>query len=193
MLVFTDIHEDWDTLKKISEARVDVFISAGDLVEKKENVKHVLNMFKRRSLLIVPGNNERPEWYPLEVNIHGRKAGADGFIVGGIGGSPKTPFNTVFEWEEDYAYHVLESLGYVDILVSHAPPKDTDLSLTYSGIDAGSEAVRWYIEEFSPQLVVTGHIHERSGVIRKLRESILINPGKRGFIVNKDLSIEPYI
>ena len=184
-LAFSDIHGDWSRLKTLLTTKVDLYVSAGDIANGRRD-EFILFMREcgQRTCLAVPGNNERPEWIPNYMNLHGEKKVVMGVTFGGLGGSPKTPFNTVFEWEEEYAYGVLERLGYVDVLVSHAPPKGTTLSLTKTGIDAGSEAVRWYIEEYVPLLVIVGHIHEREGVKEKIGGSLVYNPGKRGAIVD---------
>ena len=110
-------------------------------------------------------------------------------MIGGIGGSPITPFGTVFEWEEEYAYEVLENLGYVDLFLSHTPPKGTRLALTRTGIDAGSEAVAWYIETFAPAVALVGHIHERAHRKEKIGGTLIYNPGK-GSIVSLNPSGE---
>jgi len=193
-LAFSDIHGDWERLKVLLSTEADLYVSAGDVANgNRDDFILFMRLCGRKPVLAVPGNNELPEWIPNYMNLHGEKKNVQGIVFGGIGGSPRTPFNTIFEWEEDYAYEVLERVGYVDVLVSHAPPKGTRLALTYSGIDAGSEAVRWYIEEYVPRIVVVGHIHEREGMVERIGGTLLVNPGKKGAIVDISPSGEPQI
>ncbi len=46
------------------------------------------------------------------------------------------------------------------ILVSHAPPKNTNLDIISTNEHVGSDAIRKIIEERQPYVVLSGHIHE---------------------------------
>jgi len=60
---------------------------------------------------------------------------------------------------------------------------------------AGSYSIRKFIEEYPVNLVLTGHIHEASG-IEYLNSTIIVNPGsfKHGkytkIVLNDDILIE---
>jgi len=184
LLAFSDIHNDWHALKALTRERADAFICAGDLTfseRELETAAEILSPVKD-VLFIVPGNNELPEHlrelFPHAV--HGRVAEFMGLRIGGIGGSPRTPWNTLFEWDEEYAYGLLEGLGEVDIFVAHAPPRGTGLARTASGVDAGSEAIRWYVEQYQPEYAVVGHIHERAGTVERVGKTVVFNPGPKG-------------
>jgi uncharacterized protein len=75
------------------------------------------------------------------------------------------------------------------ILLSHVPPfktkldelelKKTNVSLnkkTTKKIHVGSQLVRRLIDEFQPNLALSGHMHENSGTI-KIKKTICINGG----------------
>jgi Icc-related predicted phosphoesterase len=193
-LAFSDIHGDLNRVRTLLSTDVDLFLCAGDVANGSRDLFiEFSRIVGRKHLLMVPGNNERPEWIPNYMNLHGERKQFMGIVFGGLGGSPPTPFNTVFEWEEDYAYEVLERIGYVDVFLSHTPPKGTKLSYTYSGLDVGSEAVRWYIEEYVPRIAVVGHVHEREGMTDKVLSTPLVNPGKKGVIVEVNQAGEPRI
>ncbi len=187
ILAFTDIHNDWHTLRTIAREEADAYICAGDLTFAErgiETAKEILDPIKD-VLYIVPGNNERPEtltkYFPHVVQGTAERVGE--LRIGGIGGSPRTPWHTVFEWDEDYAYRLLERMGEVHVFISHAPPAGTELAKTSSGTDAGSKAVRWYIEEYQPRFAVVGHVHERAGLVEHIGETIAFNPGPRGKLI----------
>ena len=193
-LAFSDIHGDWKRVKILLSTDVDLYVCAGDISnDNRDQFIEFLRIIRGKELYMVPGNRDRPEWIPNYMNIHGEKKTYMGITFGGLGGSPITPFETIFEWEEDHAYQILEKIGYVDVFVSHAPPKGTKLSLTFSGKEAGSEAVRWYIEEYVPRIAIVGHIHEREGLSEKVLSTPVINPGKKGAIIEISQGGEPRI
>ncbi|MDN5358376.1 MAG: uncharacterized protein PWP76_219 [Candidatus Diapherotrites archaeon] len=184
ILAFSDIHNDWHQLRSLTQEDADIYICAGDLTFGERGLETAADILLPINdlLYIVPGNNERPDHLEefFRHVIHGRVENVKGIRIGGIGGSPRTPFNTLFEWDEDYAYKILERLGKTDIFVSHTPPKGTELARTMSGHDAGSEAVRWYIEEYQPRVAIVGHVHERAGSETWIGETVVVNPGLRG-------------
>jgi len=188
LLAFGDLHGDLEWAKTLLSSSVDVYICVGDVGNgDRETVIKFLRLVGNNRLFMVPGNNELPQWIPNYFSVHGEKKKIMGVTIGGIGGSPLTPFRTIFEWDEEYAYDILEGLGYVDIFVSHAPPKGTRLALTKTGVDAGSEAVLWYIENYAPPLALVGHIHERSHLKERIGGTLVYNPG-RGSIIDFSLS-----
>lgn len=184
VLAFSDIHGRWDILRSIVKKRADLYICLGDLTYGElgiEEASKILEpVFDR--LLCVPGNNERPQtmqrYFPLV--LHGNTWEYKGIRFGGIGGSPRTPFHTIHEWDEGDAETLLARMGRVDVLLSHTPPAGTHLSITRSGVDAGSKAIREYILSFKPKLVLCGHVHERAGEEDRLGDTRIINPGPWG-------------
>ena len=62
------------------------------------------------------------------------------------------------------------------ILLAHVPPHGLGLDRTFSGVHAGSHAVREFVEKRQPALVLCGHIHEARG-IQKLGSSTIVNCG----------------
>ena len=182
VLAFSDVHGDWGALERIVKTEADLYVCLGDLTFGEvgiERAAEYLNTLPR--LLCVPGNNERPETLRKLLRhpvLHGERVEVDGVVFGGIGGSPHTPFHTIHEWAEEEAWALLERMGRVDVLLSHAPPAGTPLALTRSGVDAGSKAVREYILTFRPRIALVGHVHERAGERYVLGDTTVINPGK---------------
>lgn len=190
ILAFTDLHGDIRWAKTLFSGPADLYLCLGDVTNgNRDDLINFLRVVGHRKFLMVPGNNELPRWIPNYFSVHGDKKNFMGVVIGGIGGSPVTPFGTVFEWDEDYAYETLENLGYVDIFLSHTPPKGTRLAITKSGVDAGSEAVLWYIETFAPLLALVGHIHERSYLKEYVGGTLVYNPG-RGSVIDFSLNGE---
>lgn len=96
--------------------------------------------------------------------LHGKTVNFNGCHIAGIGGSNKTPFNTVTEYSEEEIAGTLEKLGTVDVLMSHFPPHGTNADKIPSGVHVGSTALRAWIEKAKPKLVFCGHIHETAGI-----------------------------
>ena len=65
---------------------------------------------------------------------------------------------------------------YLKILVSHTPPYNTKLDLTFLKTHVGSISIRKTIEVLKPKLCICGHIHEAKG-IDTIGEAVIINPG----------------
>ena len=61
----------------------------------------------------------------------------------------------------------------VQLMVCHTPPHVTKLDRLTNGVPVGSQAVRQFIEQYQPQVCITGHIHESPGVDRIGRTKIL--------------------
>lgn len=70
------------------------------------------------------------------------------------------------------------------IFVLHSPPRGTRCDQMAGGAHVGSRAIRRFVEERQPPLVLSGHIHESprvSGAWRDdLGRSVVVNPGQFG-------------
>ena len=62
------------------------------------------------------------------------------------------------------------------LLVSHAPPANTRIDMIFNGRHVGSTAVRRIIENYQPDICVTGHIHEAKGC-DSIGPTTIYNPG----------------
>lgn len=214
LLVVSDIHGNITALSKIIKAvsgkKIEAIIVAGDVTDfgTGENALQILNTLKQvsKKIFYVPGNCDYVDTFDIkeldEMNIHGKYVKIGDLFVIGVGGSIETPFSTPFELGEEEIDSLLEKAYRAAkqpknfILVSHTPPYNTRLDLTYRGLHAGSKAVRTFIEEYKPMLVICGHIHEARGT-DKLEESLMVNPGpaRKGYyaLVTIEKSQEPEI
>ncbi len=70
------------------------------------------------------------------------------------------------------------------IYVLHSPPHDTRCDMVSHGVHVGSRAIRRFVEQRQPPLVLSGHIHESPRVSSSFRDSIgrtvVVNPGQFG-------------
>jgi len=192
-LYITDIHGHISIIKKLIEKEraedFDAVIIGGDVtdfgpLELGIKILKILSS-RARKVLFVPGNCDPLDLINLSfsdeiIPIHGSVYRLhDVLSIGGIGGSNITPFNTLFEWSEEYAAKLLHSIGNKvrkGIFVSHAPPFKTKLDITRINTHAGSKTIREFIEKTGPLVALTGHIHESRGK-DYLGKTLIINPG----------------
>jgi Icc-related predicted phosphoesterase len=105
----------------------------------------------------------------LGVDLHARGMTVDGVGFMGLGGGTPSPFRTPWEIVDAEAVRCLEA-GLAQtagasfrVLVSHAPPRDTELDRGFAGRHVGSGPVRDFLLAGSVDLCICGHIHESAG------------------------------
>ncbi len=196
-----DIHERVKAFEIMSAeiSVADLVVITGDLTQfgNEKKARKVLDAVKmiNPNILAQVGNLDSLEidrFLTREgINIHGSGRVIDDVGIFGSGGSGVTPFHTPVEFSEDELRDALEK-GHRDvkdsqvkILISHAPPINTEVDMINSGTHVGSKAVREFIEKYQPDLCITGHIHEASGE-DSIGRTKIINPGpffEGGFVV----------
>ncbi len=182
ILLVSDVHSRFKNLDKILKSvDFDLLFLAGDITDFSVN-----DIFKADEVIskyvgecfAVHGNCDYERTLNLDLDairfVHGKSVKLDDFILHGLGGSTFTPFNTPSEYSESELEAILKSLDYSDrnLLLSHTPPKGI-LDLTYTGVHAGSSALRKYMENF--EMILCGHIHEAHGIHKG--SAIVVNPG----------------
>lgn len=193
IIAFADFHGSQDAYRRakqlVAQERPDLVIVAGDIANYDlAGAKRVLSDLADAGspVYFVPGNMDDPElasWNGTENlrNLHGKSESWGDTVMIGLGGSPRGPFSTPFEMAETELAELLRSelSGHrsgVLILVSHTPPKNTKVDRLATGGHAGSSAVRRFVEELHPALVISGHIHEAQGK-DAIGASVLVNVG----------------
>ncbi len=176
------------------------FTTRGDRRRAEEVLFHIETY--NDNILAVHGNWDRNEIVSLleekGYSLHGKGRIVDGIGFFGVGGSGKTPFNTVCEYSED-AIRDFMSNGFREItgasktvLVSHTPPKNAR-DKTFFGKHAGSVSVAEFIAKNRVDLCLTGHIHEAHGM-EQLGGCTVVNSGSfktgRYSLININGSIE---
>jgi hypothetical protein len=195
-----DVHESAGMLKSIPGiSNAEALILSGDLTNRGREAQaaRVLDaaLLANPRVLAQLGNMDHAEVDRLltqrGVNIH-RQARllAPGLVLMGVGCSTPTPFGTPSEIGEDVlarwigeTHQLALNLAARDcpdrahlVAVIHTPPQGTSLDRTAGGAHVGSPAVRTFIEEVQPEIVICGHIHESVGEER-LGCSHILNPG----------------
>lgn len=157
----------------------DIFILAGDFMysgterEWYKRVESLASLTKYKHKLLVPGNHDLffqhyagPCMQEMrKAGVHcltptGPKTEIDGIRFGGCPFVTNLP-NWAYNADEDRIWQYLDSLGRVDVMIAHAPPKgvlDSDGRGNY-----GTQALRRYIAKYEPEIVICGHVHEEYG------------------------------
>ncbi|MBI3005087.1 MAG: metallophosphoesterase [Ignavibacteriales bacterium] len=179
IIAFTDIHGAYKKVNEILSRKrsYDVIVVGGDLTTfgSPKEAEDAIRLFQThgKPLLVVAGNMDRPgleqTFNDLNVSINGRGIlqGDIGFF--GVSASPFSPLHTPYEISEEEIMRRAEK-GWSDvrearwkIFVPHAPPTNTRVDKIFTGAHVGSTAVREFIEQRQPDVVVCGHIHEARG------------------------------
>ncbi len=175
---------------KAEQIHAEVLVIAGDITHfgDVQNARELLSSLVKLQLpiFLVPGNCDPPSLTRINLEnalcIHGSCETYDNTMFVGVGGGNLSPFNTPFEMTEEEIVAVLNQISEKCqlrtrlVLVSHTPPKDTNLDVAFSGEHVGSSSVRKFIEEKQPSIVFCGHIHEARGIDR-IGNTVVVNPG----------------
>lgn len=194
ILATTDFHGNSEAFRKTAtkamQSKADVIVISGDITHfgSLQNGRELLSLLLKLNVpvLFVPGNCDPPELatetFEMIESIHGKCLQIYNTSFLGLGGSSPCPFTTPYELSELEIRDILMrtynacKVQCDAILVSHSPPKDTKVDITFSKEHVGSLSVREFIEITKPKLVLCGHIHEALG-LDKINETVLINPG----------------
>ncbi len=211
ILVMADLHGRAETLSPFRGIEVDLVAFCGDLhnLEPADRAWPVAEALADLGppVLIVPGNMDPKEIVPdlwkragLDmIHRRSRRIGDFGFI--GLGGmvlreerrllDPKRYFNS----EEDVYGSLARLYGEISgagkkVVLTHQPPRDSRDRI-YSGQRTGSVGFRRFVEDFQPDLLLCGHIHEDRGEA-KIGSTVVLNVGemRRGYAVIVDLDLE---
>ena len=173
----------WDFYKPGRLKGIDLILSAGDL--KAEYLSFLVTM-ANRPLLYVPGNHDGgyaqrpPEGCQC---IDGKLVTVGGLRILGLGGSalynggPHQYTETQMRRRIHRLRLKLALAGGVDIVLTHAPVRgfgDED-NMTHRGF----EAFLPLLDQYQPQYLVHGHIHQRYGANRprcyQYNETTIVN------------------
>jgi Icc-related predicted phosphoesterase len=191
ILMITDIHSNPDNIYNyLDDNNVDEIIITGDVTEFGPDSLFVdtLNKFSEYARVhALFGNCDPKNSSDLldksnAINIHDNISNIGEIQLVGFGGSNPTPFDTPNEYADEILYEKLSNYKDVlssdsfTILVTHAPPLDTNADKIESGAHVGSEGIRKVIEETQPTLNVCGHVHESVGQ-DTIGNTVIVNPG----------------
>jgi len=192
ILAASDIHGDTDATKKLAakakKEDVDLVVLAGDLsgfVETEGILKPFMD--NDQKVVFVPGNWDSSVTADVLTKMYGVKNVGKHYVkygdVGVFGvGSP----DGQLDLNEEKAFNKLKKdFGKIKdlekkIMVSHIHAAGTKSE--FSGIP-GSTGVRKAIEEFQPDIFLSGHIHEAEGLKDQVGKTKVFSVGEKGKII----------
>ena len=83
----------------------------------------------------------------------------------------------VYDLLANYDYVYNSEVPKVKILVTHAPPFNTEADRVANGEHVGSSGILKSIHEFEPEINLCGHIHEAKSVSKIGKTTDVANPG----------------
>lgn len=202
LAVIGDIHANLDhldrVLTRIDEVNPDGILMVGDLGSNTLHLRwrrHAAEWHRRRQTYLmsvssvlerlrntrrtyywVPGNHDLPD-VPGSGNIDRKSATIGELRITGIGGAGPDRFGFPYEWDEDDIRRL--TLPDCDVILSHAPPINTELDrVPHANKNVGSEAIRERAEAHTGFLVC-GHIHESAAAVQ-LNNCLCVNAGGLG-------------
>ena len=194
ILAFVDLHGDYKELtnlkRKALENDVDVVICAGDMTifgSDEEKIMKSISGFKL-PVFIVHGNHEDADSlhsicdkHENLIFIHCASFRIDNYIFFGYGGGGFSKRDEGFKMmSKNFSSDIKKDDK--KILILHGPPYGTNADYT-NGIHVGNKDYMDFIKNEKIDLVVSGHIHETAGTNQKMGSSRIINPGKKGKII----------
>jgi len=196
ILAFSDIQGNLALLDNIvrtaKKRNVDLMICAGDLCDWGEDLIKLIEKLKEagKPLLMIPGNHEDiPEFKKMckkykdfVINFNRGLYSLGEYCFLGYGESIFEVVDKEFEEIVD-KFSKMADIYKKLIIVTHAPPYNTELDRIPGLGHVGSKSYRKAIIKLKPDLYISGHIHESEGKLDKLGNTLLINPGPVGKVI----------
>ncbi len=194
ILAASDLHGDSHQCQKLADQavneHVDLVVLCGDLTSPLQT-KNLIKPFtdKGKPVLLVPGNHDGfatgdflAELYHIK-NLHNSYATYNHVSFFGCGGA-----NIGLEALNDDEFYTILKKGFTSvahaqkkIMVTHVHPSGTIVDRIFP--NAGSSGVRRAVEQFKPDFLLCGHIHEAAGVEDMIGNTRVINVGRQGKII----------
>ena len=198
LLVFTDPHGNVNILKKhaktVKEQGVDLVLLTGDLTFFGDDLKVLLKQLDTFAapVYIIHGNHEEEEEMALLCEslsnitfLHKKIVQFKGWWFGAYSTCGlRESYPDQEEWVREHKAD-LESKKPL-IWLDHPPPRDTATDNLGEDWHVGSESYRKLIDQFQPRYAFCGHIHETFGMEDIVGETIIINSGPTGKLLELD-------
>lgn len=191
ILAFTDVHANKKILQALlkNAKQADILLCCGDISIFGEGLKNSLKFLSQigKPLLIIHGNHEDErvlERIDMKhvVPFHRKPHRIDNYLFLGHGGGG---FSLVDHKLEKRLSQLKEKIlpGDKVIFVTHAPPHNTELDYLPLFGHVGCRSIAKAIKELKPQFFLCGHLHENFNVSQKIGQTVMLNPGPLGTLI----------
>jgi len=168
-------------------------IAAKTMKDKYEIIEKLIQRYSKSPVYCLPGNYDLDLQYTelYQREIHRKSFELDNLKFSGYGGAPiwtsgiPEKLTVVFHEYTKQGKNYSEPEDFFreelpDICVIHNPAYGFFDKIPGVG-NVGSQGIRRYLDDESPSLVVSGHVHEDQGIIKK-RGTVFINPSNFGAV-----------
>jgi len=191
ILAAGDFHGDRSTAQSLAQRAIDekadIIVLNGDIVEENDTEGVLYHFVKTgKPVFLVPGNHD---WFATDflsaqykvMNLHGKSVQYGNLAIFGCGGAneltEKERYDTIKKTHEQVQN------AQKRLLVAHVHPSGTIME-SFSQFVKGSIGLRKAIESTKPDVVLCGHVHEAEGIEEKIGNTLVINVGKKGKIID---------
>ena len=197
ILATSDIHGDSSLAKKLAEKaereKADLVLLCGDLTIGEKGTYNIIGPFVKKNMkvLLIPGNHETvatadflAELYGVK-NLHGYSVKYKDVGFFGAGGANIG----LFQVNESEMFDLLKKAhegiknSKTRIMVTHVHPEGS-LIEKFTSFFKGSSGVKKAIDEFQPDILFCGHVHEAEGIEEMVGKTKVINVGPEGRIID---------
>ncbi|MEM2121932.1 MAG: metallophosphoesterase [Candidatus Woesearchaeota archaeon] len=197
ILASGDIHGDIGLVRKLAEKAkeedVSLVVLCGDITYSEESINNLIGPFKEvgKEVLIIPGNHETISTIDFLANVYQIKnLHGYHFIYNNVGFFGAGGANIgLFKIDDNEMFYLLKK-GFEGVknaekkvMITHVHPSDSKME-NFTKFFKGSSAVRRAIEEFKPDILLCSHVHEAEGIEEKIGNTLVINVGKNGKIID---------
>ncbi len=188
VLLFTDVHRNRKYEEEIIEKakKVDFIINAGDFFDF-GNVDwwfiEELNSLGKK-IFFVDGTHEDlkvvkkiDEEFENWVWVHNKIIKYGDYFISGFG-------DMEFKEFDPDLHELIKKLRDLEniIFISHVPPYGTAVDIIWNE-HRGNPQLTQVIYLVKPKLYVCGHFHENFGISERIMETLLVNPGPEGMVL----------
>lgn len=201
ILIFGDTHgiSDFSYLNEMAR-EADVIIHVGDLTDFGVGMDEalegltVLAQETGKPVILTHGNHETSalresiKEYSELVYVHQSVYKHKDLMIFGYGGGG---FGSVEPRVEEFfsrAYADHTGSDGIHVWLFHGPPFDLEVDYRPDWGPTGSQTKRELIDKHKPHFVFVGHIHEAWGTIHEHENTVLVNPGPEGVLLDVEVT-----
>lgn len=168
-------------------------IASKTMKEKYDIISRLMNTYSKSKCLFLPGNYDIDLQYTelYEHDIHRKSIYFNDYKFSGYGGAPIVTSGIPEKLAVKFHEYNKNGSNYSepeDFLREELPDIAVIHNPAYGYLDkipgfgnVGSQGIRRYVDDHSPILVVSGHVHEDQGIIKK-GKTIFLNPSNFGSV-----------